>query len=1674
MNQYFYNDHSKDISNNNNYYGMGGILGKKNPYKYVPKANKKDPLVDQSRRIIAWLKDMPVEDRARAISVDNHSWLCVLMLKIFWISRLKNFNAFSQKPDEKLENLTKLEYKLKPVDDYLRTHKLNTSDFAQPLMPAQRTNRCQQLDAERRLFNCIRFCYNNEPYDTMVMENRSINEIDTTIAIFEAISDGCIFRTDLTKISDEVTDENNFFPDWFNIRSLFDINKILLASLERSILIKFKNNISKFSPTTYSWDTRNLVLNYQKGSDELFKSCIIYLKEITPVYAEWFKNEDEFREYNIEEVIKKYPVEKTFFLMVYKFSCFSGVRDLKTHERLMRELVMYLQSGEATTLIDSMLYQSFEECGRLRSIIFRRLGRFLVDKIFDMRILDVADEIEKEKAKKPKKRKRNKKPKNQNEEENEKVEEILEKDSEKDDFVKEIDQELLNFSSKKTFEIDKYLDKDLLVKDDDAINNEEIFVSKKKQRKSSSEDHEPVPMIKEDKILENVTNKKDRNQSKKKSPVNTKPDSQSQKHTEKPKDTKNLAKDIEIDSKESEIVVSKIIKKTEENSADSLKISEQEVPTGKLTIEKTLKSQKSEKVSENCSKKEPKTEHKKNEDHQQTSKRAQKVANKKKRKLEQEIKKANEVVICTKVESKDKSLELAYNDSKNPLVNFHSNTNKSSKVNLKIASREGAPITKQYTSKIEKKDVFVVSNKNYASSKLIKITPESNTKKPKQFIEEKIVQKNTRKNINTEISNNDKSRFNTNKWEIKDTTAQNNVKQKEVHNDNKNLSKSMLTKSMQPHEIKNIKQNDLNQENNIIKNRSMVGNTDKPQGKKEINKNFRDIMSPDDKKQDNDIKLQYKDPKNQISQKKSEELKLNKRRLLEITPLIEKSQIQGNKTSRSTKFKRSSSHIRYASYDIKSLHSIDTKSEKNNFSFNNQTKVNKDFSFDLKKLKKCLELDSNSGIDKVLDKINSNNQVKKNKTNPRNNDNSMIFLNEEDQGDKHITRSINNNRNVNTDSSNLKIQETHSKNENCGEKPTKDLEIKNPVKSHIESPGLIPKEKKHKFKLRKKELTKNHKNSNWETNQHKNSNRETNALQRKISTHKNETSEKNINGPKKSDKGFPFLSEIEEQQSKQIQTSDEVQQKPDNKASNFKGKNYETSYNVTGKSQNLIKLGSGSQVNENLKSNNRNRKVSESKEVVDTKLMYNNEPQSQIHFQNYMFSKQQEFIQQQKKAEEIYKNTNNTHRKASSNENDTPMHIKYAVPIQNIQLATIPQGTNQIPITNVELPNSSIDKKTSSNKIYPGNPEFYGNFFNVNNLDNSEDYNNDTENLNFTNPKQNYKAEQNFNIKEYNNDTNTDGSSIIQQDQSKVISTPSASSLKNINTEFKSDSKPKVDQQYNNFNSQTYSNNQIYIPPDSKGNNPSPPQLKNSHNPNQNWMPQNMIPQPMNMQPYGVIYMAPPNFGPGYAMPVQCAYPMQQTQVPNNNINSNMINQIGNKSPNPTSQYSTPPPGLIEMRQYLPTHDNRSSNNYPIQFNKKIGNMNQNLGQNEEGQDISTKECDITHEIYNNPMFSYNKNIYNENTNIANETQDSHSSQDRDNLSNNFLDMKTGSNNPFYMNNIKQDKNMDTEMRNFSSYPIRKNAQERGDTNSLSDLYTEKIECKLFIFKNYRFWGELQ
>ena len=112
--------------------------------------------------------------------IRDSSWLTLLILKIFWVNRLKGYNAFQLKNSEKIDSLKSWEYKFKHAEDFLKFHKISSSTFCMPINLNINNSQVMLNDAQRRLLNFIRFCYHSEPYDTIILDFRALTEIDTT------------------------------------------------------------------------------------------------------------------------------------------------------------------------------------------------------------------------------------------------------------------------------------------------------------------------------------------------------------------------------------------------------------------------------------------------------------------------------------------------------------------------------------------------------------------------------------------------------------------------------------------------------------------------------------------------------------------------------------------------------------------------------------------------------------------------------------------------------------------------------------------------------------------------------------------------------------------------------------------------------------------------------------------------------------------------------------------------------------------------------------------------------------------------------------------------------------------------------------------------------------------------------------------------------------------------------------------------------------------------------------------------------------------------------------------------------------------------------------------------------------------------------------------------------
>ena len=278
------------------------------------------------------------------------------------------------------------------------------------------------------------------------------------------------------------------------------------------------------------------------------------------------------------------------------------------------------------------------------------------------------------------------------------------------------------------------------------------------------------------------------------------------------------------------------------------------------------------------------------------------------------------------------------------------------------------------------------------------------------------------------------------------------------------------------------------------------------------------------------MNLIYKEKPTKLSQKKSEDLTLMNRRVQEILPLIEKSQIIEMKTARSTKVIRSYSRKRYSSYEIKSMNSLETSSEKHNIKNQNSSE---DFSHDMKRLKKCAEFDNELGIENLIHKMSIDNKNKKNMGSNKIKESIISPRNDEIMPSSHYERDA--------DFSDLQTQELQNKSNFRSDLGCNDNEIYRKGSSQEKSTN----DKRHRFRLAKK-------GAKCEESKYKSNNFDKKYYQNSPGKDPyNNNTQGKIDNMSKFDNSFPFLSQIEDEQNMQTYNNEEIYQKIDRKPSNI-------------------------------------------------------------------------------------------------------------------------------------------------------------------------------------------------------------------------------------------------------------------------------------------------------------------------------------------------------------------------------------------------------------------------------------------------------------------------------------------------------------------------------------------
>lgn len=177
--------------------------------------------------------------------------------------------------------------------------------------------------------------------------------------------------------------ESSFFPAWFDIFSLNTISQFIIAGLERSIYLKFKdsNYLARLSKQVeakiYSQEAVQNFSQFIESNKDIFPElCKTSIEEWVEMYEKWYCiMEFEGKELELENLKTIEDDERLYFYVVCNYNLTSsGIRDIFNKDKQVKDILGYIQNKNVSDLVNKIVYLTFEESGIIKYMILRRIG----------------------------------------------------------------------------------------------------------------------------------------------------------------------------------------------------------------------------------------------------------------------------------------------------------------------------------------------------------------------------------------------------------------------------------------------------------------------------------------------------------------------------------------------------------------------------------------------------------------------------------------------------------------------------------------------------------------------------------------------------------------------------------------------------------------------------------------------------------------------------------------------------------------------------------------------------------------------------------------------------------------------------------------------------------------------------------------------------------------------------------------------------------------------------------------------------------------------------------------------------------------------------------------------------------------------------------------------------
>mmetsp|Transcript_25641 Transcript_25641/g.22657 ORF Transcript_25641/g.22657 Transcript_25641/m.22657 type:complete len:268 (+) Transcript_25641:40-843(+) len=191
--------------------------------------NSKDHTVKDIKKqeIIDWIKNMSIEERHKLFCIKN-GWLSVAFMKMYekWKLNKTTYFALQLETDRKIsDNMEAIDFK--GLEDHFLSRKKN---------PGTNDKKQDYYMAEEELLENIRIFDEEELYDTILLNESFLNNVDRILEIFNILSEQNCFMQPLKHTYD--SNKKSFLTDfstWFNPNTFQTIGAWIVTCFERVI-----------------------------------------------------------------------------------------------------------------------------------------------------------------------------------------------------------------------------------------------------------------------------------------------------------------------------------------------------------------------------------------------------------------------------------------------------------------------------------------------------------------------------------------------------------------------------------------------------------------------------------------------------------------------------------------------------------------------------------------------------------------------------------------------------------------------------------------------------------------------------------------------------------------------------------------------------------------------------------------------------------------------------------------------------------------------------------------------------------------------------------------------------------------------------------------------------------------------------------------------------------------------------------------------------------------------------------------------------------------------------------------------------------------------------------------------------------------------------------------------